>query len=82
MIPGGQSGNPRLDQIRRTADIRSDISPLMDPISISFYAVVCGLLGLVSPAMGSYLPRLGVGAIVGIVAAILLPYLRQMVTGY
>jgi hypothetical protein len=40
----------------------------MDPISLGFYAVVCGLLGLAGPTLGAAPIRLGIGALVGIVA--------------
>ena len=48
----------------------------MDPISISFYAVICGLLSMLAPNLGGTLPRLGIGAAVGILAAILLPIIK------
>ena len=54
----------------------------MDPISVVFYAIVCGLLSLVAPNLGGYLPRLIVGAGVGIVAAFTLPMIRGMMGGY
>ena len=53
----------------------------MDPIALVFYAVVCGLLSLVAPNLGGMLPRLVVGAGVGIVAAMVLPILNSMM-GY
>ncbi len=52
----------------------------MDPISLAFYAVVCGVLGLAAPAMGGMAVRLSVGAAVGLGAAALLPLLRDMMT--
>ena len=48
----------------------------MEPISLIFYAVVCGLLSLFAPSLGGRLPRLAVGAGVGVIAAIVLPVLR------
>lgn len=53
----------------------------MDPISLAFYAVVCGLLSLFAPNLGGRVPRLAVGAGVGVVAATLLPILNGMM-GY
>lgn len=53
----------------------------MDPISLTFYAVVCGLLSLVAPNLGGMVPRLAIGAVVGVVAATLLPVLNGMM-GY
>ena len=46
----------------------------MDPIALGFYACVCGLLGLVAPSLGGAIARVAVGAGVGLVAAILLPW--------
>ena len=54
----------------------------MDPISIAFYAVVCGCLSAASPVVPSLPVRLGIGAVVGIVAAFLLPIVRGAMTGY
>ena len=48
----------------------------MDPLSISFYAVVCGGLSAVAPVLGGILPRLLLGAVVGVVAAIVLPIVQ------
>ena len=53
----------------------------MEPISLAFYAVVCGVLSLVAPNLGGMIPRLLTGAIVGVVAATVLPFLRGMM-GY
>lgn len=54
----------------------------MDPLSLVFYAAVCGLLSAVAPNLGGPAPRLAIGAVVGIAAAALLPLLRGMLTGY
>jgi len=48
----------------------------MEPISIVFYAVICGLLSVFAPSLGGMVPRLAVGAVVGVVAAVILPVLR------
>ncbi|MFV1874794.1 MULTISPECIES: hypothetical protein [Nioella] len=48
----------------------------MDPVTLTFYAVVCGLLGLVSPNLGRPAIRLGIGAVVGLIAAGALPTIR------
>lgn len=53
----------------------------MDPISLVFYAIVCGLLSLFAPQLGGRLPRLAVGAGVGVLAASVLPILNGMM-GY
>lgn len=54
----------------------------MDPISLSFYAAICGTLSVAAPKLGGFLPRLGIGAIVGLVAAAALPWLKGLATGY
>ena len=54
----------------------------MDWIALAFYACVCGGLGIAAPFLGGFLPRLAVGAVVGICAAILLPLLRGLMGGY
>lgn len=48
---------------------------------MAFYAVVCGLLSAAAPALPSALPRLAIGAAVGIAAAAILPLVRGMM-GY
>ncbi len=53
----------------------------MEPISLAFYAAVCGLLSVVAPNLGGAIPRLATGAIVGVIAATVLPMLRGMM-GY
>ena len=51
----------------------------MDVITISFYAAVCGVLGWAGPMLGRPLVRLVIGAVVGVVAASILPTLRGMI---
>ena len=48
----------------------------MDPLTLAFYAIVCGLLSAVAPRMPKLAVRLIVGAVAGIVAAGLLPAIR------
>ena len=48
----------------------------MDPFALAFYAIVCGLLSFLAPNLGSAGIRLAVGAVVGILAAALLPIVR------
>ena len=50
----------------------------MEPISIAFYAIVCGLLSVFAPNLPSMPVRLAVGAVVGVIAALVLPVLRGM----
>lgn len=54
----------------------------MDPITLTFYAVVCGCLSAASPKLPSLPVRLGIGAGVGLVAAAVLPMLKTMMGGY
>ena len=48
----------------------------MDPVALIFYAAVCGLLSLAGPRLGKPMVRLGIGAVVGILAAALLPTIK------
>jgi hypothetical protein len=50
----------------------------MDPVSLAFYATVCGLLGLAGPSLGTAPIRLGIGAVVGVVAVAVLPQLKSL----
>lgn len=54
----------------------------MDIITLAFYAVVCACLTWAAPRLGAPWMRFGVGAVVGIIAASLLPLLRDVLTGY
>ncbi len=51
----------------------------MDPVTLTFYAIVCGALGVIAPGLGSLATRLIVGGAVGIVAAALLPIIRSQI---
>ena len=48
----------------------------MDVTALVFYACICALLSFASPALGTPLRRLAIGAAVGLLAAALLPILR------
>ncbi|MEN8656670.1 hypothetical protein [Marivita sp.] len=48
----------------------------MDLTAMAFYALVCGGLGALSPRLPSFWQRFAVAALVGIVAAALLPVVR------
>jgi hypothetical protein len=50
----------------------------MDSTAIIFYAVICGFLGLFAPNFGGAPVRLGIGALVGVVAALALPMIRTV----
>lgn len=54
----------------------------MDPITLTFYAVVCGCLSVVAPKFPGLPVRLGVGAGVGILAALVLPFIQGMMHSY
>lgn len=53
----------------------------MEPVTLVFYASICALLSLLAPNLGGMVPRLAVGAVVGAVAAFMLPVLQGIV-GY
>ncbi len=48
----------------------------MDPISLAFYAIVCSCLSGFAPRLGGLAPRLATGAVVGLVAATVLPWVK------
>lgn len=50
----------------------------MDPITLGFYAIVCGCLSAVAPSFPRLPVRLGMGAAVGLVAASVLPWIKDM----
>jgi hypothetical protein len=54
----------------------------MDITALGFYAVVCGVLSFASPQLGRPLSRFAIGAVIGIVAATVLPILRGTFGGY
>ncbi|WP_421850706.1 hypothetical protein [Oricola sp.] len=49
-----------------------------DLVNMTFYAIVCGALSAFVAIFQQRLRRIIVGAIVGIVAAIALPYLKML----
>lgn len=50
----------------------------MDPVTLAFYAVICGVLSVAAPSMGGMMPRLAVGAVVGLAAASILPLIKSI----
>lgn len=50
----------------------------MDPVSLIYYALVCGLLGFAAPWLRNPFVRFVVGVAVGLVAAGVLPLLRRI----
>lgn len=53
----------------------------MDILPLIFYAVICGALSALSPAVPSWPVRALIGAGVGIAAASCLPLLRDLLFG-
>lgn len=51
----------------------------MDPVTMTFYAVICGALAAVSPNLGPRLHRAGYGILVGALAAFALPSIRAAI---
>jgi len=49
----------------------------MDPVTLAYYGLVCGVLSLVAPRWRKPGLRFLVGILVGLVAAGLLPTVRQ-----
>jgi len=54
----------------------------MDPITLGFYAVVCGCLSAVAPSFPRLPIRLGIGAVVGLAAASVLPWIKGLMAVY
>ncbi|MCY0095304.1 hypothetical protein [Hoeflea ulvae] len=50
----------------------------IDATAIAWYAVICGILSALAPSFGGRLVRISIGAVVGIVAATVLPLLRGL----
>jgi len=48
----------------------------MDAVTLGYFAIVCGILGAISPGLGPMGTRLIIGAGVGAVATALLPIIR------
>jgi hypothetical protein len=48
----------------------------MDPVSLTYYAGVCSLLGWAGPKLGAAPVRLAIGAVVGLVSAAALPQVK------
>ena len=49
----------------------------MDIVALAFYALVCGVLSIAAPQIGSPAKRMVIGAGVGIIAAAVLPVIRS-----
>ncbi len=53
----------------------------MDALSISFYAIVCGCLGVAIPPRLAPLMRFFLGAVVGVAAPLVLTGIRSLFGG-
>jgi hypothetical protein len=51
----------------------------MDPFTIGFYAIVCAGLSAVAPRVPRLPVRLAIGAVVGVIAASVLPQIKGMI---
>ncbi len=54
---------------------------MFDTTAIVWYAAICGGLAAFAPSLGGRGLRIGIGAVVGILAASILPLLKSMI-GY
>ena len=70
------------DYLRVSKHAPRAILPGMDPITLAFYAIVCGCLSAVAPNFPKLPVRLGIGALVGLVAASVLPMIKGMLPLY
>ncbi len=53
----------------------------MDPVTLAYYGLICGVLGLAAPRWRRPGTRFLIGILVGLVAAGLLPAIRQNLLG-
>ncbi|MDJ0821718.1 MAG: hypothetical protein QNJ09_07915 [Paracoccaceae bacterium] len=51
----------------------------MDPFLLVYYGLICAVLGLVAPQLGNRWLRFGIGALVGVGAVAVLPFVRGMI---
>ena len=51
----------------------------MDPVAMTFYGAICGVLALASPWAENRWTRFGIGVAVGLVAALILPAVRRTI---
>ncbi|MBC7283916.1 hypothetical protein [Hoeflea sp.] len=51
----------------------------IDATAIVWYAAICGALSAFAPSFGGRGLRLAVGAVVGVAAATVLPFVRSMI---
>lgn len=50
----------------------------MDFVNLAYYAIICAVLSALSPRVPALHWRLGIGAVVGLVAAGLLPLVKSL----
>lgn len=50
----------------------------MDPVTAIFYALICGGLAGAAPAFQSVTARIVAGGVTGVIASVVLPYLRGL----
>jgi hypothetical protein len=50
----------------------------MDPINLVYYAAICAGLSALSPRVPTLPWRLGIGALVGLIAATFLPFVKSL----
>ena len=50
----------------------------MDWLPIVFYGLICGCLSAAAPSLGTAAGRIIAGGLTGVVAAVVLPYIRAM----
>ncbi len=61
--------------------ILAKMESIMDYFTLVYYGLICGVLGVSAPWLEHRAVRFAVGLSIGVVAAILLPYLKTMVAG-
>ncbi len=54
----------------------------MDLFALGFYGIICGLLSVFAPQLGTFYIRFGIGAAIGVVSAFVLPILKGVIGGY
>lgn len=52
----------------------------MDTVALVFYAAVCGALSWAGPRLGRAPVRFGIGVLVGVIAAAVLPWVRMLLS--
>jgi len=50
---------------------------MLDPVTMTFYGAICGVLALAAPVVENRWTRFGLGIAVGLVAAFVLPLVRR-----